>query len=1394
MRGKSLATGAIVAAFIVGFAARAMASITLTSDPSQLAQVLEHATNPAGSLIGASFVALPPQGTPHGIGTSGLGGFPTSGNEFVILTTGSAALANQPNNSSSSGVELGGGSVRGNSDRDVSILRIDLNVPLGANCLSIDFRFFSEEYPEYVGSGFNDAFIAELNSSTWTTNGSQISAPNNFAFDPSGAPITINAVGATGMTAADAAGTTYDGATPILTASTPIAPGANTLFLSIFDQGDNAFDSAVFLDRMVLGTAGSGGCQPGATVLSVAKTTSTPLVFPSGLVAYEIVVNNPGSSPVTLTSITDSLPSEFSYVAGSTTGVTSAEPILVGSDLVWDGPFELPANGSVSLSFEARASTVLGQHWNNASATAVGASVTPSGPTAPVTILEPPCAVEVLPPIVCTEAQPCDILGGGSICPADASVTEDSVDIEIDGFEQCPGSTVRVIRTHTGRFTATAEVEGTVCGSPCFANCYESCVGIPLQQCYQTCLRRCVNGVCMEWETRCELSELQGQCAEQCFGECADNVDPAGTSYFSQACGFTVADTVEMRVADGACGGGLVTAHELSGAGTAVRNLPLPLGPGEYDVCIGGELLTTVSVRDDCGVPACSLSANSQQLTLARGGDGSLSVELSNLLAGGTYQLELRRYEDDAHSVELSVPTFLSLAETVFVAANALETIALNATNAQPEGGLRQWTNVMLIADGPARCFIGIDVAVPCDPATEDCDDPGCDGCGEPGCPPCDGTPTPTPPPASATPVTPAPTLTPVWTPTPGSACGNGVVEPGEQCDPGNAGAGACCTDACLFAPAEAPCDADGESCTYDQCDSAGTCLAGIIAQDGTACDDGNACTEDDVCTGGVCGGAAVDCDDGIACTVDTCHPVTGCRSIATVESRDCPGSCFDGINNDPLDPNDPLHDPNDPNSDDAVDFEDSGCATLAPLARFAVVATRDRMPRDLKLGSNTTVGRARANGTCNLSANQCVCPKVHCEPAVTCTSSADCSFGACNVATNRCECVSDCPVAGNACGSDAACVFEADGSCSAVTDLCECPDYAPNCGVRDRPCSSDAGCRAAPFPSGPSTGGVCGYGMQITAGTHMGLLASATKSQKVMFGTAESGSGQRTLDIEREFAGAGGPRQVSNPAPFLGPNVCSNNTAQACRVHADCASGMCSGRRRLGDGSPFESSDGVPGAGLAGAGSSMNFKYCDVALGLLRSGGPNSPSALQSALLAFAPTATQRVVLGASNCLVCPSSSATDSSCSPCGGEVSSLQTRASAQKFVLTVGGGLQVIDLRRLTLAGKTTVVLRGQADTELLIRVDRALRSGAGARMQLEGMTADQVLFVAGGRMGGRPRVSGGSAWRGSILATERRAGIMLGARSYVEGGIYAQRILVKGPNSTVQHRPWKGKLP
>ena len=54
------------------------------------------------------------------------------------------------------------------------------------------------------------------------------------------------------MTAARAKGTTYDGATRILRASTRVTPSTRHLYLSIFDQGDRIYDSAVFIDKLII--------------------------------------------------------------------------------------------------------------------------------------------------------------------------------------------------------------------------------------------------------------------------------------------------------------------------------------------------------------------------------------------------------------------------------------------------------------------------------------------------------------------------------------------------------------------------------------------------------------------------------------------------------------------------------------------------------------------------------------------------------------------------------------------------------------------------------------------------------------------------------------------------------------------------------------------------------------------------------------------------------------------------------------------------------------------------------------------------------------------------------------------------------------------------------------
>ena len=211
----------------------------------------------------AAFAARPPYGRVAALSSKRLAGFPRSGSKYMILSNGNATSADNKNSSGSTSQNAGGPTIRG--ARDVTIFRINLRVPKSANCLSFRFRFLTEEFPEFVAQEFNDGFIAELDSTTWSTNmiGSpRIDAPRNFATGEQGKLISVNGVGTTNVSKAQAKGTTYDGATRILRASSRIKPGNHTLYLSIFDQGDRQYDSSVFVDRLTLSSQAS--CQSGA--------------------------------------------------------------------------------------------------------------------------------------------------------------------------------------------------------------------------------------------------------------------------------------------------------------------------------------------------------------------------------------------------------------------------------------------------------------------------------------------------------------------------------------------------------------------------------------------------------------------------------------------------------------------------------------------------------------------------------------------------------------------------------------------------------------------------------------------------------------------------------------------------------------------------------------------------------------------------------------------------------------------------------------------------------------------------------------------------------------------------------------------------------------------------
>lgn len=198
-------------------------------------------------------------------------------NSGVVITTGTISNNGNgpqgPNNQSNSGVDnnfpgfTALSNLAGAPTHDASILEFDF-IPY-SDTVRFKYVFGSEEYPEYVGSGYNDVFAFFIS-------GPGISGAQNMARLPSGVPVTINNVN--NGTASPAPGVTpigavnpqyyvpngngsqapynsssayiqYDGFTKVLEAVSKVQCGQTYhLIIAIADAGDGIFDSGIFLE------------------------------------------------------------------------------------------------------------------------------------------------------------------------------------------------------------------------------------------------------------------------------------------------------------------------------------------------------------------------------------------------------------------------------------------------------------------------------------------------------------------------------------------------------------------------------------------------------------------------------------------------------------------------------------------------------------------------------------------------------------------------------------------------------------------------------------------------------------------------------------------------------------------------------------------------------------------------------------------------------------------------------------------------------------------------------------------------------------------------------------------------------------------------------------------
>lgn len=288
-------------------------------------------------------------GSTNAIGTFNATNASIGIDEGIIMTTGTinqgADGPHGPNNAPDAGVDNGTSGygqltdLVGTQTFNAGILEFDF-VPL-SDTVKFSYVFASEEYPEFVGSQFNDVFAFFI-----TGPGIQGGVQNMAIIPGTTQPVTINNVNGgsnsnyfvnngTGTNAPynnDPFYVQYDGFTTPMEAVSPVQCGETYhLIIALADVGDGIYDSGIFLEKNSLtseqpvtveyelsndpygdGVTMAQGCTSATFTISRSGDISQPLTIPISVsgsategVDYSNVPNNvvfaAGQSQVTFT-------------------------------------------------------------------------------------------------------------------------------------------------------------------------------------------------------------------------------------------------------------------------------------------------------------------------------------------------------------------------------------------------------------------------------------------------------------------------------------------------------------------------------------------------------------------------------------------------------------------------------------------------------------------------------------------------------------------------------------------------------------------------------------------------------------------------------------------------------------------------------------------------------------------------------------------------------------------------------------------------------------------------------------------------------------------------------------------------------------------------------------
>lgn len=582
----------------------------------------------------------------------------------------------------------------------------------------------------------------------------------------------------------------------------------------------------------------------------------------------------------------------------------------------------------------------------------------------------------------------------------------------------------------------------------------------------------------------------------------------------------------------------------------------------------------------------------------------------------------------------------------------------------------------------------------------------------------------------------------------------------GDPCTMGSECANACdeLADSC-FDMEETPCTDDGNVCTNDQCDGGGLC---VHPNNTDPCNDSLFCNGTDTCSDGSCGHSGDPCSGGSECANLCNESADNCFNPSTTTCTDDGNVCTD----DTCDGSGACAHPNNTAScDDGlfcnVNEVCSGGACGGGTARDCSDPSSDICTAD----------------SCDEGINSCVNTPdpgkngFACNDHDACTAATTCNNGACaNGSPVNCDDSTDCTV--DSCAPETGCVNVTtveDRTCNSCLDGVDNDEDAqtdaddPACatlseaqhfsiiGKSSKGISLLLGSQVssysmagsdpmstAPFPLGPSRGGVCGESkMQIFNSAQIAGPVAAAAGHKITFG------GGADINFGEVFVDAPTTTRIETGVqPVVGPGTCSVGMA-ACTLDKDCAppASTCEGLL-LNASNP----------NVDNTGTHEEFVRCSVGKAALL----GDEAYIYNLPATILPTINHKI---------------------------------DAPQPIPPFVGPGPHVVRIPKVRVAAQATLVITADADAIVVIQVDKSIAVGKGGQVQLAGgLKPENLLWVGHGK--GSASINGSAVFNGNILAPERK--IRIGQNVVIDGALLGDKVKIHG-GVLLTHRPFTAYL-